>query len=71
MDRERLVRLAAEMRAQLRLIERVSDRLNARVKAGLDTPGQLDSIALQIHYLYCSVADLLKSFFTRANRVRG
>ncbi|WP_031293922.1 hypothetical protein [Leptolyngbya sp. Heron Island J] len=60
MERERLAGLTAEINGQWRLIERVSNRLQARVDEGLDTPGQLDSIAYQIHNLYCSIEDLLK-----------
>ncbi|MEL7069926.1 MAG: hypothetical protein AAGN15_14905 [Cyanobacteria bacterium J06581_3] len=60
MDRERIVGLTAEMRAQFVLVEQVSDKLSARIEDGLDTPAQLESIAYQIHNLYCSVEDLLK-----------
>ena len=60
MERERLAGLTAEINGQWRLIERVSNRLQARVGEGLDTPGQLDSVAYQIHNLYCSIEDLLK-----------
>ena len=60
MDAERIAGLAAEIKGQMWLMEKVSDRLQSRVKAGLDTPGQLDSVAYQIHNLYCSAEDLLK-----------
>lgn len=60
MERERLAGLTAEINGQWRLIERVSNRLEARVDEGLGTPGQLDSVAYQIHNLYCSIEDLLK-----------
>ncbi|MGD1899952.1 MAG: hypothetical protein ACFB16_23770 [Phormidesmis sp.] len=60
MDRERIAGLTAEMRAQFRLMERVSGKLSSRVEDGLDTPGQLESVAYQIHNLYCSIEDLLK-----------
>ena len=60
MERERLAGLAAEIKGQWRLIEKVSERLQARVEEGLDTPAQLDSMAYQIHNLYCSIEDLLK-----------
>lgn len=60
MDRERIAGLTAELRAQFRLMERVSDKLSSRVEDGLDTPSQLESVAYQIHNLYCSVEDLLK-----------
>jgi uncharacterized protein YutE (UPF0331/DUF86 family) len=60
MDSEHIARLTAEMKGQLWLIEKVSERLSSRVNDGLDTPGQLDSVAYQIHNLYCSVEDLLK-----------
>ncbi|MEM9807721.1 MAG: hypothetical protein AAF959_20845 [Cyanobacteria bacterium P01_D01_bin.56] len=60
MERERLAGLTAEIRGQWRLIERVSDRLQARIDEGLDTPGQLDSVAYQVHNLYCAIEDLLK-----------
>lgn len=59
MDSERVSSLATELRGQLWLIEKVSDRLQSRIGDGLDTPGQLDSVAYQIHNLYCSVEDLL------------
>lgn len=60
MDSERIASLASELRSQLWLIQKVSNRLLSRINDGLDTPGQLDSIAYQIHNLYCSVEDLLK-----------
>ncbi len=60
MDSERLVSLAAELKGQLWLIEKVNTRLRSRLDDGLDTPGQLDSVAYQIHNLYCSIEDLLK-----------
>lgn len=60
MERERLAGLTAEINGQWRLIKKVSDRLQARIDEGLDTPGQLDSVAYQIHNLYCSIEDLLK-----------
>lgn len=60
MDRERIAGLTAELTAQMRVIERVYQRLQARVAAGLDTPGQLDSVAYQLHNYYCAVEDLLK-----------
>lgn len=60
MEREQLAGLTAELTAQHRLIERVYQRLDDRFSAGLETPAQLDSIAYQIHNLYCAVEDLLK-----------
>lgn len=60
MDSERLAGLVAEMKGQLWLIEKVNVRLQSRIDAGLDTPGQLDSVAYQIHNLYCAIEDLLK-----------
>ncbi|MEO0735846.1 MAG: hypothetical protein AAFZ35_03445 [Cyanobacteria bacterium J06649_12] len=60
MERERLAGLTAEIKGQWRLIEKVSERLQTRVEEGLDTPAQLDSVAYQIHNLYCSIEDLLK-----------
>ncbi len=60
MDSERLASLTAELKGQLWLMEKVNTRLCYGLDAGLDTPGQLDSIAYQIHNLYCSVEDLLK-----------
>ncbi|MGD1864043.1 MAG: hypothetical protein ACFB0D_05770 [Phormidesmis sp.] len=60
MDRNRIAALTAEIRAQFRLMERVNIKLGARVEDGLDTPAQLESVAYQIHNLYCAVEDLLK-----------
>ncbi len=60
MDRERAIRIRAEIKAQFRLMERVSNKLDSRLEDGWNTPGQLDSIAYQIHNLYSSVEDLLK-----------
>ena len=60
MERERLAGLTAEINGQWRLIERFSNRFQARVAEGLDTPSQLDSVAYQIHNLYCSIEDSLK-----------
>ncbi|MGI8935758.1 hypothetical protein [Leptolyngbya sp. BC1307] len=68
MDTERIAGLTAEIKGQLWLMQKVSDspwerlcqRLQSRVNDGLDTPGQLDSVAYQIHNLYCSAEDLLK-----------
>ena len=60
MERERLAGLTAEINAQWRLIDRVSNRLQERVNKELSTPEQLDSIAYQIHNLSCSIEDLLK-----------
>ena len=60
MERDRVAGLTAEIKAQFRLIERVNERLADRVASGLATPSQLDSVAYQIHNLYCSVEDLLK-----------
>ena len=59
-QRERLASLTAELKGQLWLIEKVNTRLCYGLDAGLDTPGQLDSVAYQIHKLYCSIEDLLK-----------
>ncbi|MDX2241195.1 MAG: hypothetical protein NW224_10970 [Leptolyngbyaceae cyanobacterium bins.302] len=60
MEREQIAGLTAELTAQLRLIERVYQRLDDRLSLGLETPAQLDSIAYQIHNLYCAIEDLLK-----------
>jgi uncharacterized protein YutE (UPF0331/DUF86 family) len=60
MEREQVAGLTAELTAQLRLIERVYQRLDDRLALGLDTPAQLDSMAYQVHNLYCAVEDLLK-----------
>ena len=60
MESEQLAGLTAELKAQLRLIERVYERLQSRVGLGLDTPAQLDSVAYQVHNLYCAAEDLLK-----------
>lgn len=60
MEREQVAGLTAELTAQLRLIERVYQRLNDRASLGFDTPAQLDSVAYQIHNLYCAVEELLK-----------
>ncbi|MGD1950698.1 MAG: hypothetical protein ACFB14_13790 [Leptolyngbyaceae cyanobacterium] len=60
MERERLAGLTAEINGQWRLIARVSHRLQERVNKTLDTPEQFDSVAYQIHNLYCSIEDLLK-----------
>ncbi|WP_416672237.1 ribonuclease toxin HepT-like protein [Egbenema bharatensis] len=60
MEREQIAGLTAELNAQLRLVERVHQRLSDRVSLGLDTPPQLDSVAYQIHNLYCAAEDLLK-----------
>jgi uncharacterized protein YutE (UPF0331/DUF86 family) len=60
MERDQIAGLTAELRAQLRLLERVHQRLADRMAAGLDTPSQLDSVAYQIHNLYCAAEDLLK-----------
>lgn len=60
MDSEQIAGLTAEMKGQLWFIDKVDKRLKSRVEDGLDTPGQLDSVAYQIHNLYCSVEDLLK-----------
>ncbi|MEO0457153.1 MAG: hypothetical protein AAF152_11330 [Cyanobacteria bacterium P01_A01_bin.114] len=60
MDSGRVAGLTAEIKAQMRLIERVAERLQQRVSAGLDTPGQLESVAYQIHNIYCAAEDLLK-----------
>lgn len=68
METERIAGLTAEIKGQLWLMEKVSDRLQSRVNDGLDTPGQLDSVVYQIHNLYCLAEDLLKliSCFLRA-----
>ncbi len=60
MDRARAIRIRAEIKAQSRLMERVSDKLDSRLEDGWNTLGQLDSIAYQVHNLYSSVEDLLK-----------
>lgn len=60
MERERVAALTAEMKGQLRLINRVWERLQRRIEDGLDTPAQLDSVAYQVHNLYCAAEDLLK-----------
>jgi uncharacterized protein YutE (UPF0331/DUF86 family) len=60
MDREQVAGLTAELNAQVRLIERTYTRLRDRVSDELETPAQLDSVAYQIHNLYCAVEDLLK-----------
>lgn len=48
------------MKGQLWLIDKVDKRLRSRVDDGLNTPGQLDSVAYQIHNLYCAIEDLLQ-----------
>lgn len=60
MDRLDRARLQADLYGQLMLIDQVDHRLRQRVAAGLGTPAQLESIAYQIHNLYCAVEDLLK-----------
>jgi uncharacterized protein YutE (UPF0331/DUF86 family) len=60
MDRDDVAGLSAELRAQLRLFARVYQRLQDRLALGLDNPAQLDSVAYQIHNLYCAAEDLLK-----------
>jgi hypothetical protein len=60
MEREQIAELTAEIKAQLRLIERVYIRIQERASLGLESPAQLDSVAYQIHNLYCAVEDLLK-----------
>jgi uncharacterized protein YutE (UPF0331/DUF86 family) len=60
MERDQVAGLAAELNAQIRLIERVQERLESRVNLGFDSPAQLDSIAYQIHNVYCAAEDLLK-----------
>lgn len=60
MDRNGYLGMVAELRGQLRLVERVYDRLQDRAQAGLDTAVQLDSLAYQVHNLYCAAEDLLK-----------
>ncbi len=60
MEREQVAGLTAELTAQFRLIDRSHQRLRDRVSSGLQTPAQLDSVAYQIHNLYCAVEDLLK-----------
>lgn len=60
MEYTRAAGLKAELTAQLRLIERVYERLNDRLSDGLESPVQRDSVAYQIHNLYCAVEDLLK-----------
>jgi uncharacterized protein YutE (UPF0331/DUF86 family) len=60
MERDQIAGLTAELRAQLRLLERVHQRLEDRIAAGFDTSSQLDSVAYQIHNLYCAAEDLLK-----------
>lgn len=60
MDRLDRARLQAELYGQLMWIDQVDQRLRQRVAAGLDTPAQLESIAYQIHNLYCAVEDLLR-----------
>ena len=49
MEREQIAGLAAELRAQLRLLERFHQLLKDRVASGLETPAQLYSVAYQIH----------------------
>ncbi|MDB9528383.1 hypothetical protein PN498_20495 [Oscillatoria sp. CS-180] len=60
MEKYQAAGLAAELKAQLRLFERVQERLQERVAANTETSAQLDSIALQIHNLYCAAEDLMK-----------
>jgi uncharacterized protein YutE (UPF0331/DUF86 family) len=60
MEREQIAGLTAELTAQRRLIERVYQRLGDRTALGLGTPAQRDSVAYQIHNVYCAVEDLLK-----------
>ena len=60
MDRNSLAGLTAELRAQLRLLEKVHQRLQDRVALGLGHAAQQDSVAYQIHNLDCAAEDLLK-----------
>lgn len=60
MESSQIAGLTAELKAQLRLLERVHQRLQERSATGLTTPAQLDSAAYQIHNLYCAAEDLLK-----------
>ncbi|MGB8701609.1 MAG: hypothetical protein WCD18_19515 [Thermosynechococcaceae cyanobacterium] len=60
MDRNGYLGMVAELRGQLRLVERVYDRLQDRAQVGLDTASKRDSVAYQVHNLYCAAEDLLK-----------
>lgn len=60
MEYDQIAGLKAELTAQVRLIERVYERLGDRLSEGLSTPAQRDSVAYQIHNVYCAVEDLLK-----------
>jgi len=60
MEYDKVAGLRAELMAQWRLIQRVYERLGDRLESGLETPTQRDSVAYQIHNLYCAVEDLLK-----------
>ncbi|MGD1858691.1 MAG: hypothetical protein ACFB0E_01820 [Leptolyngbyaceae cyanobacterium] len=60
MEYERAVGLRAELTAQLRLVERVYERLDDRLSNGLASPAQRESIAYQVHNIYCGIEDLLK-----------
>ncbi|MEB3336777.1 MAG: hypothetical protein VKJ46_04890 [Leptolyngbyaceae bacterium] len=60
MDSLQRARLKAELIGQFQLLEQVHQRLQQRVSLGLTTPSQLESVAYQIHNLYCAAEDLLK-----------
>jgi uncharacterized protein YutE (UPF0331/DUF86 family) len=60
MEYDQIAGLKAELTAQVRLIERVYERLGDCLSEGLSTPAQRDSVAYQIHNVYCAVEDLLK-----------
>ncbi|MEL6159494.1 MAG: hypothetical protein AAFQ40_12625 [Cyanobacteria bacterium J06623_5] len=60
MDSRQLIRFRANVEGQLRLIQKVYERLCSRVSDGLDTPSQLDSVAYQIHNFYWAIEALLK-----------
>jgi hypothetical protein len=61
MDEETLTLLAADLDAQLALIDEVATRLGERAaRLQPDDPARLESTAYQIHNLYNAVEDLLK-----------
>ncbi|WP_008308712.1 hypothetical protein [Leptolyngbya sp. PCC 6406] len=71
MERDQLAGLGAELRAQLRLLARVHQRLQDRLVLGLEGAAQMDSIAYQIHNLYCAAEDLLKLVATACENQVG
>lgn len=60
MEEARLALLQSEIKAQLKIIEEIYTKIDERKENVNDDPRKLESLAYQLHNLYCAFEDLFK-----------